>query len=273
MLTGLYWFRASPQLQPCDAPDGDLPCSGARFEATPQDPLDLGKHMGVFIFAYMCQTNVFTICNEVSDASGRQTDCIIVIAHLISGCVLCFCGLCGYAVYGANISPNMLASMPHDEVMTVTRMMYALVAVGCYPVQCHPTRMALLSLMAPKKVTLLPTPEKVPLLLAFDNEAPETKSPTPSDGVVFMHLMENHRFRLVTLALFAGSLTVASLVDDLGVVYSLLGSTTASVISFIVPGLFYMRAYQEPHAKRILAMALTAFGACSIPILCVFVLI
>ena len=83
-----------------------------------------------------------------------------------------------------------------------------------------------------------------------------------------------HKFRYatVTIVLLGGTLLTAMKVNDLGIVFALVGATGATTVSFILPGAAYYIMYKDtgPAWKRIGALLLACCGCLIMPICLVF---
>jgi len=244
LMTVLFFFRAGPAFEPCAMSGETLPCHGATFGTFPDDITELGKRASAFIFAFVCQMNIFTICNEVADTSPIRTNALIVIAHLVAGGLMFAAGLFSYATYGTQVQPDMLMSYPNTRIIGITRLLYIVVAVVSFPVQAHPCRQAALALFG----------KLVPPAASISRGG--TKS-----------------WWAVTIGILLSSLIVGLLVDDLGIVYGLVGGTASTAVSYIIPAHLYIRTCPTPHLKRTLAIGLLALGWTIIPVSSILVIL
>lgn len=225
LLTCLFYFRVGSAFEPCEHSTDTLPCDGAHWGPFPESFLDFGKNIGVFIFAFSCQMNMFTVCQEVHNMTPRRSNGIIISAHLISGGLLYLAGFFGYATYGMAIRPDVLTSYPAGTVMQVSRMLYFVVVVVSYPIQAHPARQSAMALLRMVK----------------------------SAG-------EASLYWSTTAFLLTASLAIPIITSDLGKVYGMIGATSSTMISFIIPGVYYLNVCCSPHAKRYLAFVLVGTG-------------
>jgi len=233
VLIALYAVRPTEELNPCDD-DEDLPCNGASFvPVVTGHPLALGKALPVFIFAFTCQQNIFSICNEVKNATRGRVDRIICAAYLMSGVAFVLAALLGYLTFGDQIESDILKGYPEkSSIVAVTRLLYCLLALFSYPLQIHPSRTSALALM-------------------------DLVRPSASGGA--------SRWAAVTVLELAGSLIIAITVLDLGKILAVVGATGSTMVSYILPGLVYAQAFKEFHAKRVLAIGLLLLGCIVMP--------
>jgi amino acid permease len=253
LLSIIYISRRSVRFEPCTIPGQRLPCGGAAFVRVPANWRRFGKYAGTVVLAYSCQMNVFTIFNEIKEATEKRANSVIAMGHLISGTVYTIVGLVVYATYGEAVQSNMLMSYPDDMPMAVTRLLYIVVAVVSYPILMNPARVATFGLW--HHVTVVFQEVNLPLPAAIVEPAGPEAPPS------------NLKFFSFTFFLLALSLAIGLFIEDLGIVYGIIGATASTSIVFIIPGLMYMKVFEQPHFKRTLAAGLFCFGCVMMPVL------
>jgi len=230
-------------MDPCDNGVDQLPCDGAKtLDIGDAGPVQFLKAFPVFIFGFTCQQNVFTVCNEVRQASKRRVDTIILVSYLIAGCAFAVTAFLAYSTYGDLLSHDVLQSYPQSIIVQVTRSLFACVAVFSYPLQVHPSRLSFLALLR-----LACGPRNL------DDTSPEFRR------------IEARRYYVVTVFLLATSVTIALSVNSLGIVLGIVGATGSTLVSYILPGLMYFMAFQTFHVKRIFAMCQFGLGCIIMP--------
>lgn len=252
LLTIIYSTRRVPHFMPCATIEQTLPCDGAHIERGPADFHHFGKYVCTIILAFACQSNVFTVFNEIKGATPARADKIIGMSHLVAGTVYYFVAFCTYAIYGTAVSSNMLNSYPADIPMTVTRLLYIIVCVVSYPIFMNPCRLAAWGLW--RSVTDMIQEAKLPLP-SFIVEPAGYEAPA-----------SNFKFFVTTLSMEAVSLVVALLVEDLGSVTGIIGATASIALAYVIPAFLYMKAFEEPHFKRTLAAGTFSFGCVMMPV-------
>merc|ERR1712176_1551047 len=80
----------------------------ARVEPVGLLIVPLLRGLPVFIFGFTCQQNVFTICNEVANASNRRLNGIILSSYILSAAVFAVVALLGYLTYGDAVAQDVL---------------------------------------------------------------------------------------------------------------------------------------------------------------------
>ena len=84
---------------------------------------------------------------------------------------------------------------------------------------------------------------------------------------------ENTRFLILTAVIGAASFALAMALTDLGVILSVVGATGSTTISYILPGLFYFKVFEEQgwSPLRTYAAFLCGFGCFVIPTALTFI--
>ena len=163
-----------------------------------------------------------------------------MVLNSLSLCVIVYCvvGYSGYFSYGSSVCGDILQSYPETPSVAVVRMVLALALAWSYPLQCHPCRKCLASLIWDT------TPEK----------------------------LGSKKFYILTYSIALGSFGISMVVKNLSVVLELVGSIGSPIISFILPGLFYykmtdpkIRLQPGYEIKRKIAFAYVIFGSLIIP--------
>lgn len=72
------------------------------------------------------------------------------------------------------------------------------------------------------------------------------------------------------VVMLTGGLVVALLVDDLGTMFSFVGATGATTVSFILPGAAYYHMHAEPHVPFLQQETFTIAAYCLFVAGCVF---
>ncbi len=167
--------------------------------------------------------------------------------------------IAGFYTYGTEVDSNILISYPSRFILhsflsltietsltSVARLFVSLLVAFSYPILAHPGRNSILGLWRS---------------LDSDEDA----------------WIKHNRFRyvVVTVGLLASSFIVALFVTDLGIIFSFVGATGATMISFILPGAAYysMHERQGPAWKRYGAIALVIMGCIITPVCTTFIFV
>jgi len=126
-----------------DAPDAA--CCVGLVSAFIWDFKSIMQAIPTFITAYTCQPQIFSIYNDLRNATPKKMD--IVSGSALSICALLYIlmGICGYVTYGSHINDDLLGSYPLNVEVTIARLGLGFVVAVSYPLLMHPTRDAVLN--------------------------------------------------------------------------------------------------------------------------------
>jgi len=164
------------------------------------------RGLGTFIFSFTCHQNLISVQNEMSDNRIGNMKKLIVSVVTISFVLYSVFGLINYLMYGHYLADNVLKNYPDDKLTDISLVLYILVMGFSYPLQINPCRIYLYNLF----------------------------------GLKSKKIVENdflHGFVTLFIILAGYLLTINGL--NLGDLYSLIGATASTLISLIMPPLFY----------------------------------
>lgn len=243
LLIVLFCTVRSSTLEPCGGLDQALPCYKAEYVPVGGDWLEIMRSLPVFIFGFTCQQNIFTVVNEVHDTTRLRVDLMIIPAYTIAALLFGAAAVAGYMTYGDLVDHDVLAGYPKITLVTISRLLFTLLVMFSYPMQAHPSRLSALALM--HKI--------MPQHHHDGNHAAATAS-------------ARVRFWAITTIWVSCSLTIALLVSNLGTILSIVGATGSTTVTYILPGLLYMRSHKTRHLKRYLAMMQLCAGCIIMPL-------
>lgn len=197
----------------------------------------------IFIFAYTCHQNAISITNEFTRPTPGR-----IVGAATSGVVLglglyLLVGIGGYLTYGSAVASDILKSYPEESTLPViARVAVAFVVTTCYPMQIHPGRNSLVSIIT----TFCP-----PGLIQRVGGAQGTT----------LHVLS-------TSLIVAGSIGVALVVKSLGKMLTVIGAICSTSVTFIVPGGCYVVLYRERgwDFKRLVALGQLVLGIIIAPL-------
>ena len=226
----------------------DGPCRGKIELVT--EPITIIRALPLFVFSYTCHQNIFEIGNDlhraasdgkfVPDPQGKNPDKIIRIVFQAVGlafCVYMVLGSAGYYTFGNLVTKNVLVSYPESYVVAVARIAISLVVTACYPLQAHPARKCLTTIVGVARG-------------AQGTLLEDLKNPNTPEGEKLMRWITSF------VILFTGCVAIA--VHDLGLVLSVVGATGSTMISYIVPGASSFILLEGP--QRWVGLALLCIG-------------
>ncbi|OBZ87873.1 Vacuolar amino acid transporter 5 [Choanephora cucurbitarum] len=194
-------------------------------------------HLPVFVFAFTCHQNIFSVYNELRDNSQFSITKVIVSSIGGSAFVYEAIAILGYLSFGKSVRGNIIMEYPSSYFVAGGSLATVISVIFSYPLQAHPCRASLDKVLA--------------------SLSPSTKflSHPPPPPSAFKH------FAMTTVILIASYL-VAITVTELDLVLSFVGSTGSTTISFILPGMFYYKLHQNSpwHSTKVIAILLAVYG-------------
>ncbi|KAJ8654918.1 hypothetical protein O0I10_009312 [Lichtheimia ornata] len=197
---------------------------------------DFFSRLPVFVFAFTCHQNIFSVYNELKDNSQRQINSVIRYSIGTACTIYEAIGILGYLTFGKDVLGNIILEYPPSIFVAGGRLAIVILVVFSYPLQAHPCRASL------DKILAWRTPE-----------ARGLKVPPPPSAI---------KYFIMTTAILIGSYALAITVTQLDVVLAFVGSTGSTTISFILPGLFYYKIHENDPWKpgKITAVCLAIYG-------------
>jgi len=158
LLVVYFFFKGNKPIKTID--DGSTPPSFLALNTTDDATIpvqnsieyfkwsiDFFRVLPIFVFAYTCHQNLFTIFNEMKITSRRsdnrhtKTRLTTAIAISIAICVYLTIGITGYLTYGNNTKSNIISMYPPSNKLVLGgQSLMALMVCICYALQCHPAR-------------------------------------------------------------------------------------------------------------------------------------
>ena len=155
----------------------------------------------------------------------------------------------GYLRYGALVSANILDALPSGPLVAIARGAIVLAFAFTYPMMIFLSRMHIQSIMARfeslhGKIGSSPSKAKQAAAVYDDSMLDDGDADAPSQesskhGGTTKDDEDNDHHTLISTILIALTLLTAILFPDIDALFGLLGGTTAVVISFIAPSLFW----------------------------------
>lgn len=160
----------------------------------------------IFLFGFICQTNLFAIRDEMRDRSVSGISRVVHTAVAIETALYLTIGLAGYLLYGSRVEGNVLENFAIDDPLgSAAQACIGVAIILTFPLNVHPARFTLQTMVL-------------------------DEADTPSDTFT----------NATTAGLVLGALAVATFVPSLSALFSFLGATTGSLIAFILPATFHL---------------------------------
>lgn len=275
-------------LDACAATDDGSTCVGNTVAATVD--AHTFQVLSIFVFGFTCQQNIFAVTNEIEHPTQTRVNTVIFCAVGLAFCVYMIVAGCGYKTYGSEVEPDILENYPNNYLTSVARLFVSFLVAFSYPLQCHPSRRSILSLLhhwdnyrngvvdAPVDSSAVRSPMQQG---GQNNVVFDTKkeAPAPVDshggGVVLDEEAQKVRYTIVTCCFLGFSLLIALTVTNLSTVLAFVGATGSTTVSYILPGFFYYIIFKDegPAWKRYLALFQGCIGLVIVPVCLTFIFI
>jgi len=206
------------------------PCRGPVELFTP--PMSVLRALPLFVFSYTCHQNIFSITNELANPSPSRNASVAAIAVSIALGVYILLGSSGYMTFGSLVAKDILTSYPTSSlIVSIARICISLVVTTCYPLQAHPSRACVTTIL-------------------------KTCGSTMDAGVTHV---------VITTVFIITTASIALSISDLGLVLSVVGATGSTIISYVLPGASYFLLFPE-RKSRWLGFLLLCLGLCIMPL-------
>lgn len=189
----------------------------------------------ITFFAYTCHVNVFPIYSELKNRQPRRMFKVTNRSVALEVVLYIFVALFGYLCFHDDTQGNILNNYaPSDPYMLIGRLAVATTLVVALPLNIHPCRQNLSSVLFPNKE------------------------------------FSQARHVFLTVVLVFSALTLAIIVPQVNVVFGLLGATCCVLICFAIPIISYVNIFGEKMTSfsvvvlYTLLAAIVFVGACSV---------
>lgn len=228
----------------------------------------------IFVFAFTCHQNIFSVYNELSDNGQSMLNRIITSSIGAAAVIYHIIGILGYLTFGKSTGSNIIQMYGSTLLVTIGRIAIVILVLFSYPLQCHPCRACLdkilLAIGEYWESTRFGKGGAYNSLTAHDAEDDHAHTPT-SARHTGSHDDDDHggsteipefKYIAMTTGILIASYIIAITVSQLDVVLSIVGSTGSTAVSFILPGSFYYKLHQnDPWTlRKILSVSLLCYG-------------
>ncbi|RCH78733.1 hypothetical protein CU098_001126, partial [Rhizopus stolonifer] len=164
--------------------------------------------------------------NELKDNSEKSVIKVIVSSIGSAGFIYELVAILGYLSFGKYVKGNIILEYPQSYFVAGGRLAIVILVIFSYPLQAHPCRASL-------------------------------------EKSLVHHTSHKRSHLILTTSILILSYCVAITISQLDIVLSFVGSTGSTSISFILPGLFYFKIFQDDHWyhwKRLVSLFLIVYG-------------
>jgi amino acid permease len=103
--------------------------------------------LSIFVFAFTCHQNIFSVFNEIKAPTQQRVNTVILMAISTAVGVHLVLSWCAYSTFGSGVAANILENYPHGALLTCARVCVSLLVATGYPLQAHPSRRSLLTVV------------------------------------------------------------------------------------------------------------------------------
>lgn len=294
MLVGMIIAYANGTADPCMGNEGgDDTCRGEIVPYT-NFSLTLSK-LPIFVFAFTCHQNMFPIVNEIELLSQRRLNVVICCSIGFALVLFSVVALEGYGTYGSFVRGDILLNYPENSQVTFLRMCIAFMLALHYPLQLDPSRRCITSLVkvvmkwrgrnhsnGGSSVSKSSSGSVLPEIEMGQEECPEAGKELTKNTPYHEMSDDNEKqqktgtddklFYIITIAFLSLSFIVAMIVDDLGVILALVGATGSTLVSYVLPGLIYVKIYPYNDWSKVAAYVQLILGIVIIPLALYFII-
>lgn len=272
LLVFLFSIRAAPMFESCNPSPPNLPpylpplppLSPPKPPSMPPLPpsappcrlptvasaplLDLLHAVPIFVFSYTCHQNIISISNELRSPTSQRVLGVIASSILFALAIYVLISYSGYVTFGPVVASDILATYPASALVAVARLAISIVVTFSYPLQSHPSRGCILSLIELIRRKLSP---------AATGGTDAAAAATQPSKLLFYS---------VSTGFLVSSAAIALSIDDLGVVLSFVGATGSTIVSYILPGACYYSLCRDVGPKRYLGLLQLVLGLILMPL-------
>lgn len=294
MLAGGIVAYASGVADPCEGFNDMNNCRGEVVAVT--NASSMISKLPIFIFAFTCQQNIFPVVNEISFRSQSRINLVIVFSIGFALILFTIVATEGYRTYGSFVKGDILSNYPETGKVTFLRVCVAFMLALHYPLQLDPARRCISSLLevtkewwrGRNKGKLEHHPEYIhrhqSVGIEMRNEEggdfnyhnqyspviakqlcdipPEQKHPPDNEIALFY---------TITILFLLLSWAIAMAVDDLGVVLAMVGATGSTLVSYVLPGLIFIKTHKYRDGSLFCAYIQLIAGLLIMPLALYFV--
>jgi amino acid permease len=191
-------------------------------------------------FAFTAQTQVPQCANGLQDYSQSKMDLVCIGAVLFCSVLYAVIGHAGYETFGSLVNSDLLESYPNTSYVEAARLAVAVVVATSYPLVVVPFRDSLHSIL---------------------------KHQSLSSSVKAFAASRHFRVVVTSTFILASALTCL-VVEDLGIVLSIVGSTAGTMVAYAIPSYAYVKTFKgdpERKCQLVLARCVFAYSVVAVP--------
>ena len=216
--------------------------------------MDCLQRLPLFVFAYTCHQNIISITNELNRPTPSRA--LLGMTSAISIAVVAYLVLAfaGYFAYGDEVKSDILTNYPkRSKLVAAARLAISLVVTLCYPLQAHPSRGCVTSIVlglqaqkrraspilntvplhadAHEQHMARPAGSQLPMSAASCDGVSGSPSAAVDDDHGGIQPISHVLHYGITACFICGTTGIALLTDDLGLVLKFVGATVSILTS------------------------------------------
>jgi amino acid permease len=230
----------------------------------PESFHDLLKAMPIVMFAFTCQTNVFTIYEELNNSSTEKMEKVSRRGVGTVFLTYIFMGAFGYLDFAAKTQGNVLNNYcikeTHDPIMIMAFVCITITVTMAFPLNVLPCRFSIESILkrslparyAPTdhttstitSTTASASTSTAPLIIAGESTTLLQCEQADDLSAVITATTESNHLKLhffITVLICGMALMVAVTIPNIQIVFELMGATTSSFVCFVLPAMFAVK--------------------------------
>jgi amino acid permease len=190
-------------------------------------------------------------------------------------------GIIGYLTFGQGVSSNVISMYPWTSIIiAIGRLGIVLLVALSFPLQAHPCRACLHTLTSGLRKKSGQSPDDS-IVADEDTDEEDELMDKDDHGLPIGKPMGHKKFLSLTTGIIVCGFAVAMVIDELEtgqftsisfrckwyslicstIVLSFVGSTGSTIISFILPGMFYFSLFRhEGGVTKWMALVLAIYG-------------
>lgn len=226
------------------------------------------KNMTIFIFSFTCHQNIFSIVSEMKDRTQTKINMMITASIGTSLIVYLVVAIEGYRTYGDKALGDILLSYPQTALVTSMRVIISIMVLLTYPLQLDPSRRCVISLIHnyTDRREVRDEQQQVEEVRAVTDDsfiAPDKRLLPAGDPEE--KPAEQVLFNGITCIFLLLSFLLSTGVKDLSVILAVVGATGSTIVSYVLPGIIYIKLHPEFTFVKSLAWVQLLMGCLVIP--------
>lgn len=232
---------------------GDIPGGKVNWITSSDGIVGFLTSLPLVIFAFTCAHNMFSSLNELRSDPINLSAGLVTAVMMIAGSLYALVGLLGYLSFGNDVGDNIISMYPQSIWSTFGRFAIVVVVIFSYPLMLHPARASVNNIIRAWRWHRTGVPREASEDVPLVGSEPLSQRPS-APGAPTLHQTNTEHY-VVTTALLLSSFILALSVRSLELVLSFVGSTGATAISFILPGIFVFVLSKSNLENRLVSLS------------------